>query len=154
MIKKLPHPMRYGSCCMSSIFKVQMALEWVVCRFGSGRVLMYICDSLLFIDAVMPLLVLCFDFFLDVLQAWCQRRFFIGIALHFLELGIDLVDDGLMSLFCISNISFYRFDIVLVGSQVIVVPYLQIFGLYGFSLLHQFDDFGMVFVEFVFFATA
>lgn len=50
---------------------------------------MYICDSLLFIDAVMPLLVLCFDFFLDILQAWCQGRFLIGIALHFLELGID-----------------------------------------------------------------
>ena len=115
---------------------------------------MYICDSLLFIDAVMPLLVLCFDFFLDVLQAWCQGRFLIGIALHFLEFGIDLVDDVLMALFCIRDVGFYGFDIILIGCQVIVIPYLQVFCLYSFRLFHQFDDFGMVFIEFVFFTTA
>lgn len=59
-----------------------------------------------------------------------------------------------MSLFGISNISLYSFYIVLVGCQVIVVPYLQILGLDSFGLLHQFDDFGMVFVELVFFSAA
>lgn len=49
MIKKLPHPMRYGSCCMWSIFKVQMAFEWVVCRFGTGRVFLYIRDGFVFV---------------------------------------------------------------------------------------------------------
>lgn len=146
--------MRYGSCCMWSIFKVQMALERVVCRFGTGRMFLYIRDGFVFVQAVMPLLILFLDFFLDVLQAWCQGRFLIGIALHFLEFGIDLVDDVLMALFCIRDVSFYGFDVVLIGRQVIVVPYLQVFGLYSFRLFHQFDDFSMVFVEFVFFTTA
>ena len=102
----------------------------------------------------MPLLVLRLDLFFDVLQARRQGRFLISIALHFLELGTDLVHDVLMPLFRIGDVGFYGFDIVLIGCQVIIVPDFQILGLDSFGLLHQFDDFGMVFVELVFFSAA